>query len=70
MTRELLGQTLGWLAVTVAAWFLALLLMAYGLGDIRPWLWSVGERFTHLLIQLGLIIAYARWARTIINAAD
>jgi hypothetical protein len=61
--RETLGQLLGWLIVTMGAWFVALLVMAYGLGDILPWHWTIGERSAHLAIQLALIVAYARWIK-------
>lgn len=63
MTREFLGQLLGWLVVTVGAWFVALAVMGYGLGSILPWYWTTEQRFLHLIVQLVLIVIYARWQR-------
>lgn len=59
MTKELFGQLLGWLVVTVGAWFLSLLIMGYGLGDIVPWHWTQETRFQHLGLQFVLIAVYA-----------
>lgn len=61
MNRDLLRTLGSWVVITVTAWFLALTLVAYPLNDINPFHWSIKIRFTHLLIQLALIVAYAAW---------
>ncbi len=58
MTRELFGQLLGWVIITVVAWFVALAIMGYGLGSLFPWEWTIKQRFAHLTIQMVLLSLY------------
>ena len=56
--RELLGQILGIALVVVGAWFAALFLLGYSLGDILPWHWTPEQRGIHLAVQMALIGVY------------
>lgn len=59
MDRETLGKILGWVIITVTAWFAALAVMGYWLADILPWQWTPEERIIHLCLQTVFIVGYA-----------